>query len=125
MAINGSALLPGPIPKVAIMLGDKERHLLFDFNALRIAEKQMAIEWGKKASVTSVLGEDITVTDLTILLWSALKHEDAGLTLDQVGAMLHPANLEYIADRVREAFGIQAATDEDEEVEASGDPLKP
>ncbi len=107
---NGAA--PSPIPDVEIEL-DKPRRLRFDFNALRLAEKKMSEEWGKKTSVTSVLNEDITVTDLTILVWAALKHEDKTLTLDQVGAMLHPSRLAYIGEKIRDAFGIQVTSDEE------------
>jgi len=118
--INGAAL--SPIPDVEIEL-DKVRSLRFDFNALRLAEKRMSEEWGKKTSVTSVLNEDITVTDLTILVWAALKHQDKALTLDQVGAMLHPSRLAYIGEKIRDAFGIQVTSDEEDAQEEN--PLKP
>lgn len=122
MADNGKRNLPGPIPIVDIEL-DKPRHLLFDFWALRCAEKQMLLDWGVKTSVTSVLGVDITITDLNTLLWAALQHEDKNLTIEQVGHLVHPKNLEYVADKVRDAFGLQAAADEEED--AQQDPPKP
>ncbi len=120
MAINGSAL-PGPVPVVDIEL-DKPRRLLFDFWALRCAEKQMLLDWGVKTSVTSVLGVDITITDLTTLLWAALQHEDEKLTIEQVGHMVHPRNLDYVADKIQQAFGLQAASDAEDEAQ---DPLRP
>ncbi len=113
MAAKGTNGALSPIPDVEIEL-DKVRNLRFDFNALRLAEKTMSQEWGKKTSVTSVLNEDITVTDLTILVWAALKQQDKTLTLDQVGAMLHPSRLAYIGGKIRDAFAVQAASDEEE-----------
>ncbi len=121
MASNGAGPEPGPINVVEIKL-DKVRHLLFDFKALRIAEKQIFSDWGEKISVTKVLGPDITVTDLTTLLWAALVHEDPSLTLDQISVLLHLNNIEYVAAKVEEAFRDQAAANEGEE---TADPQKP
>lgn len=117
---NGNAPMPGPIPVVEVVL-DKPRHLLFDFWALRLAEKQIFQDWGVKTSVVAVLA-DLTITDLNTLLWAALLHEDPNLTLEQVGHMVHPKNLDYVADKVTVAFGLQAAADEED---AQQDPSKP
>ena len=121
MANNGAVPLAGPISPIEIKL-DRTRHLIFDFKALRIAEKQIFADWGVKVSVIKVLGPDITVTDLTTLLWAALLHEDANLTINHVGELLHLQNIEYIAKKVEEAFVTQAAADEGEGTEG---PPKP
>ena len=124
-AFNGDGVADtSPVPDVEIEL-DKPRLLRFDFNALRLAENRISKEWGKKTSVTSVMTEDITITDLCILVWAALYADDNSLTLDQVGKMLHPRNMNYVAEKIRDAFGVQVAADDEEEASDTTDPQKP
>jgi len=85
------------VPTVKIHL-DKERTLRFDFNALAAFEE----ETGQSALNLEVWRNPNAKT-LRALLWSAMLYEDAGVTIKQVGAMLHTGNLAYVSEKIREA----------------------
>lgn len=63
---------------------DKPRTLRFDLNAL------CAIEDATGKSLSQAVSN--TMSSIRLMLWAGLKHEDPGLTLEQVGAMINPAD---------------------------------
>ena len=85
-------------PTVEIEL-DRLRHLKIDFNAIALAEK----ETGKNLLNNSVW-KDLSAGDIRAFLWAALKWEDQGLTLEDVGAMIHPGNVDKIAKSIEKAW---------------------
>jgi len=84
-------------PEIAIVL-DKERHLKFGIRAMRAFEK----ETGKnllKAQTT-----ELTATEISVLLWACLLHEDKELTLDTAIDLIDKhSNLGDIAKKLAEA----------------------
>ena len=85
------------VPSVKITL-DRERTLRFDFNALAAFEEQT----GLNALATEVWSNPTTKT-LRAMLWSALLHEDPGLKISDLGALVHSGNIEEIYRKVKEA----------------------
>jgi len=85
-------------PEVAISL-DRERHLRFDFNAVRYFEK----ETGKNLMASGVL-TNLSGTDMVVLLWACLRHEDKDLTIDDVGGMVHFGNIGLVSGALAEMY---------------------
>jgi len=85
-------------PVLPVML-DRERHLVIDFNALASFEEVT----GKNALAVD-LWTALSARDLRALLWAALIHEDRNLTLEDVGAMLDPANSPDIINALSDAY---------------------
>jgi hypothetical protein len=82
------------VPIVEIEL-DKLRHLRMDFNALAKVEEVTG-----KSFLNGVSWQNMTVRDYRALLWACLIHEDPELTLEDVGAMVHVGNVDYITERL-------------------------
>lgn len=76
---------------------DKERSLLFDWNALAEAEEKLNGE-----SIFDVLQKK-RVKDLRTLMWAALLHEDESLTEKEVGALLGLQDMDQIATIITQA----------------------
>lgn len=108
---------PRPINLVSIHL-DKPRTLRLDFNALRRAETINKRNYMKGES-----WQDLSISDLTVLLWVGLLHEDPKLTLDAVGAEIHGGNLDYVGECLMQAQS--QSTPELDEGATAADPLPP
>ena len=85
-------------PKLVAIELDRHRKMLIDFNALASFEEVT----GKSALREGI--DSKSAVDIRAFLWAALRHEDPGLTLDQVGAMIHLGNLEWAGEKIAEAF---------------------
>lgn len=83
-------------PRVIEIDLDRPRKLRVDMNAFAAAE-----ELTGKNLLAREAWQSLTSRDLRAVVWACLRHEDAELTLEQVGAMLHPGSLADVA----EAFG--------------------
>lgn len=71
-------------------LFDRPRTLRYDVNALADVEPLIG------GSIFMVLSQESNVIRFSVLralLWAGLKHEDAGLTLNQVGVLMQTAFL--------------------------------
>lgn len=102
-------------PTVPIML-DKPRQLRADFNALANIEEKTG-----KNTLNNEIWEDISAAHLRVLLWALLLHEDPTLTLEQVGAMMHPGNVMEIGKAVIQALrGAFPEADETDDNKAVG-----
>jgi len=91
---------------------DKERTLRFDFNALSHFEEATGLN-----SLDASVWKNLNARNLKAMLWAALKHEDDALTLPQVGAMLHSGNVNYITEKITEAYRAAAPQGDGEEAE--------
>ena len=89
--------MPQPVPLIPVKL-DKERHLLFNFNAICDFEQVSGRDF------TELKSGKIRCSDLRILIWAALKHEDPNLTLEGVGALIGPGNMAELAEQVKKAM---------------------
>ncbi|MGV2685135.1 hypothetical protein GNF82_12120 [Clostridium perfringens] len=81
--------------KVKITL-DKERTLYFNLNALVSLEEQ--------GVDVSKLDQGIKMSQIRGILWAGLIHEDADLTMDQVGEMVDFDNIEEVSKAISAAF---------------------
>jgi hypothetical protein len=118
------------IKAVAITL-DRERHLLYDVNALIDLGEALNLNlltpegWqelvGKKEPDPDNPGEDKFIPvepnfrRVRAIVWAGLRHEDEALTERQVGAMLDPTNLAPVIAAYQEAWSVQ-------DVSAAADP---
>lgn len=115
------------IKAVPIML-DKERHLLYDVNALIDLGDELGINlltpegWeqlaGKKIvdeNTGEVTFEPVAPSFRRVraILWAGLRHEDETLTVRQVGAMLDPTDLGSAIAAYQEAWEVQDESHED------------
>lgn len=85
-------------PLIPIEL-DKIRHLRFDFNSAARFEEMT----GKNLFDGGVMGQ-MSATTLRAFLWSCLVHEDAELTLEQVGEMIHFGNINEVSEKLTEVY---------------------
>jgi hypothetical protein len=80
---------------------DKERTLLYDFNAFIELEEI----YGDINKVFKGL-EGMKIKPIRDMIWAGLLHEDENLTPKQVGKMLNMANVQEIATKIMEALGV-------------------
>ena len=92
---------------------DEPRTLRLDFNALRRAEVI-----NKRNYLQAESWQNLSISEMTVLLWSALLHEDPKLELDTVGAEIHGGNAEYVSQCL---IAAQAASSP--EPKENADPL--
>lgn len=85
------------VPIVVVTLGEAERHLRLDFNAMALLEEHLGI---------NLLSGDFDWTQLTIrqvraFVWACLQHgDDPRPTLEEVGGWMHPNNMLEIAQAI-------------------------
>lgn len=108
---------PRPIELVPIVL-DKERTLRLDFNALRKAEII-----NKKNYLKSESWQDLSISDMTVLVWAGLLHEDKNLSIETVGAAIHGGNLDYVGDCLMRAQSQATDNGKESDGDADADPL--
>lgn len=94
---NADTVRTTPIP-IAL---DKERTLLYDFNAFIELEEL----YGDINKAFEGL-EQLKMKPIRDMIWAGLIHEDENLTPKQVGKMLNMANVQEIATKIMEALGI-------------------
>jgi hypothetical protein len=85
-SVAGQPGLDPTLPNVSLILGGVERHLVFDFNAIVLAEKLTGV------NLLKAIVADVDATNLRALLWTALVRESPKLTLDEVGTWISMRN---------------------------------
>lgn len=98
---------------------DRVRHLRLDFNAFATAEEIT----GKNYMAKGAWSEP-SARDLRALLFACLKHEDAKLTLEDVGALLHAGNVAEIAAALTQVVSGALPESDDGEQEDAKEPGK-
>src|SRR5437762_13463497 len=98
------------VPLIPIDL-DRPRHLRLDNRALFHAEVEMSRIWNRKQNILSILldSTSLTMTDVSIILWQGLLHEDPSLTLGEVQDMLDLGKAPQIAEAIYQAWNAAAA----------------
>lgn len=86
------------LPDVTLILGGRERHLCYDFNAIVLASQVTGINLLK-----SIVGE-IEPASLRGLLWAALLRDEPELTLEQVGVLIRPGSIPGIKEALLRAW---------------------
>lgn len=86
------------VPLVPIEL-DRPRTLRLDLNAMVRFEEQTGRDLLNDGGINLR-----RMRELHVLLWACLLHEDPSLTLDQVGAMIHLGNMQYVAEQVAKVW---------------------
>lgn len=78
---------------------DRRRHLKLDLNALVLLE-----EYSGKDLTGGEQWNARGARDLRYFLWACLQHEEPGLTLEQVGSLIHVGNLGYVSEQLAKAW---------------------
>ncbi len=125
-----------PVKSVPIQL-DKRRNLRFSTNAICILEEKLDISFFKigelfgislkeiglaekikKKGVDALSPEDaiemaskIKLTNLRILLWTALLHEDKDLTVEAVGELMDKTDSIALIEKLLEAYTVAMPVD--------------
>lgn len=117
MSKKNAATVPFKAPWISITL-DRERRLLFDFNALielgeATGENMLEPQaWDKLLGIKRDKGKVVDLKpspkNLRAILWAALLADDPELTEKQVGAMLHPSTVHLVLDSLLKAQNAQA-----------------
>ena len=81
---------------------DKDRNIRYTLNALAEIEEKLGVKLDQLDKM------EMGIKELRTFLWAGLIHEDAGLTETEVGNMVDFDNMEYINQKITEAF--QTAT---------------
>lgn len=102
-SVNKNAALPEIIIKL-----DKERRLVFDFNALCRLE-----ELTGKNALSGETWSNLTARDVRALLWSAMLRDDPELKLEEVGELVNFKNLSKVTQALEKAF-VSASIPEDD-----------
>lgn len=83
---------------VEIELGGKTRTLNYDLNAIAELEDKTGVE------VSDMAEMKMSIKNVRAMLWAGLIHEDEDLTEKEVGAMVNMHNMEYVQEKLAEAF---------------------
>jgi hypothetical protein len=98
--------LQRPTPLIPLTL-DRARHLRLDAWALWTVEQELRLMYGKTANVLDLFQQEtLGMTEVLLLLWASLRHEDAALTLEDVGHLIHFGNFSEAREAVQEAFMV-------------------
>lgn len=107
-----------PLKRVAIQL-DKERCMMFDWNAMYLIEERITARRGGGWVSMQILGDltKLSIADMRTVIWGSLVHEDEGLTEKDVGKMIHMGNTAYVCEKMAEAMdqGEDASADDSSE----------
>lgn len=83
---------------------DKERHLLYDLNALAEIGDRLNITLRLDKLGEDLLGTPLPLSALRVILWAGLRHEDPALTVEDVGAMVDQNNIGSVIQRFFSLF---------------------
>lgn len=86
------------LPDVSLVIGDKERHLCFDFNAICTVKKLTGINPLTAAADTA------DPENLRAILLASLLRDDPLLTLDEVGSWITFRNWQHINNAIATAW---------------------
>lgn len=106
---------------------DKLRHFKFDLRALALAEREIARFSGRteRVSIATLFGGgEMLLSDLCILAWAGLLHEDRDLTLDAAWDLLSAIDLRTLSTVVGHALSAHMGLGTAQEG-AAGDPPTP
>lgn len=84
--------------KVVALNLDKPRTLRFTLNSLAEIEDRLGVPLTKMAEV------ELGIKSIRTMLWAGLIHEDKQITEEEVGDLVDFENLEYVQEKVAEAF---------------------
>ena len=85
----------------SIEIGGKRRTLRYDLNALALIEEEI------KRPISQIADVDVDMRSVRALVWAGFVHEDANLTIQEVGSWVGPGGMSF-ADAMKfvyEAFG--------------------
>jgi hypothetical protein len=79
---------------------DKKRKLKYDLNSLAEIEDKLGVTIAKLGEV------EMGAKQIRVFLWAGLIHEDENITEREVGGLVNFENMEYINDKIGEAFAL-------------------
>jgi hypothetical protein len=88
--------------KIPFELDERPRLLWLNFNAMMFFEEQTGRNFIMAMSESPLP----SITTLTSAAWAGLRHEDPELTLQYVGECLDLSNIEYVTDKILEAWRL-------------------
>lgn len=107
-----------PVQNTPIEINGETYQLRYDFTAFRKAEIELTKFWGQRTTIpgllgsifnntedTQILSDKISVSDVCVLLWCGLLHDDPTLTLETVANGLELADLATVLPVIIEAIG--------------------
>ncbi len=113
-----------PPPARVTLTLDRERALVLDAAALRQAELRLrALTGNPRLTAFEMLNDlrrGVGLTELTVLLWAALRREDPTLTEEQVNEFLTIDRIPAVIDAVRRAVTAFIAPAAEQEEKADG-----
>lgn len=78
---------------------DRERHLRLDFNAARHYKRATG-----KSLFDAEIWNSVDVEEVVTMVWAMLIHEDKELSVDDVGAMIHPGNSAHVFECLLKSY---------------------
>src|SRR5262249_18373175 len=98
-------MTPRLTPPIVLEL-DRPRTLRLTLGAIFQAEREMCRLWGRQQNILTIFSDvaSMTLNDLSILLWAALKHEDPLLTLEATQDLMTFDKLPAIMTAIFEAW---------------------
>lgn len=82
-----------------LMLGEVERTLRYDLNALAELEDALGVPLSELGNI------EMKIKNVRSILWAGLLHEDESLTEKEVGKHITIDNMEEVQKAIGEAFG--------------------
>ena len=81
---------------------DKERHLIFDLNALCTLEE----EYGDINKAFEAISKNNKMKDIRHILCLALQNEDDSVTERKTGKLINIQNMKYVVEKITEALAV-------------------
>jgi len=103
--------MPTPTQSIFIEIGGKTRHLRYDWSAFEAADAELG------ANIFDIMdkaGSSLSFTQVKVLLWAGLLHEDKALTIDEVVSWLSPRNYVDLVVKISQAVAAAWTGDDDE-----------
>jgi len=85
---------------------DKPRTLRLTLGAMKLAEDELKRVYGvPKLNLLALFQRgEVSFTDLLVVMWAGLRHEDPSLTLEQAGELLELEHIGLVSQKITEAF---------------------
>jgi len=100
-----------PTQSVPVEIGGKTRYLRYTWTAFEAADAELG------ANIFDIMdkaGSSLSFTQVKVLLWAGLLHEDKALTINEVVSWLSPRNYVDLVVKISQAVAAAWTGDDDE-----------
>ncbi|MCK9599953.1 MAG: hypothetical protein M0R06_12995 [Sphaerochaeta sp.] len=101
------------VPKAPINVEGKEFIMAFDLWAFQQFKEKTGKDLLKGASPDGI-------EEIIAFFWSALLREQPEITIEEVGHLLHPGNLEEVSQKLNDLYGLAQPEPTDDSGNAEG-----